>query len=115
IHGVSDFDVVDHTAADESDFAADPSSDVDDLLDAVDGGGETGKDNAPGRRAAEFFDARDDGALGGSEAGALDVGGIAEKGQDTFAAVAGESVEIEWRAVHGSLVDLEVACMDDHA
>ena len=35
IHRVRDFDVVDHAAADEGDFAADAPGDVDDLLDAV--------------------------------------------------------------------------------
>ncbi len=115
IHGVRDFDVVDHAAADESDFAADASSDVDHLLNAMDGGSETGKDDAARRGTAEFFDARDDGALGRSEAGALDVGGIAEKSEDAFGAVAGEGVEIEGSAVDGSLVDLEVAGVNDDA
>jgi hypothetical protein len=34
--GVGNFDVVDHAAADEGDFAADAGGDVDDLLDTVD-------------------------------------------------------------------------------
>ena len=115
IHGVRDFDVVDHAAADEGNFAADASGDVDHLLDAVNGRGEAGKDDPARRGAAKLFDAGDDGAFGGSEAGALDVCGIAEKREDAFAAVAGESVEIEGRAVYGSLIDLEVAGVNDDA
>src|SRR5277367_1289833 len=37
IHGVRDFYVVDHAAADERDFAADAPGDVDHLLNAVNG------------------------------------------------------------------------------
>ena len=77
---VRDFDVVDHAAADEGDFAADARGDVDDLLDAVDGGGEAGQDDTARGRAAEIFEARDYGAFGRGEAGALDVGGVAEEG-----------------------------------
>src|ERR1700676_27183 len=115
IHGVRDFDVVDHAAAYEGDFAADAAGDVDNLLDAVDRGRETRKDDAARCGAAKLFDTRNDGALGGSEAGALDVGGIAEKGEDAFGAVASESVEIEGGAVNGSLVDLEIAGVNNDA
>src|SRR5580692_5701753 len=107
LHRVRDFDVVDHAAADKGYFATHTSGDVDDLLDAVNRGCETGKDHAARCGAAKLFDARDDGALGGSEAGALDVGGVAEKRQDAFGAVAREGVQIEGSAVNGSLVDLE--------
>ena len=77
--GVSDFDVVDHAAADEGDFAANARGDVDNLLDAMDRRSETRKDDAAGRGAAEFLYAGDDIALGAGEAGALDVGGVTEK------------------------------------
>ena len=110
-----DFDVVDHAAADEGDFAIDARGDVDDLLDAVDAAGEAGEDDAARGGAAEIFEARDDGALGRSEAGALDVGGVAEERENAFVAVAREGVEIEAGAVNGSLVDLEVAGVDDDA
>src|SRR5580692_3598091 len=115
VHGVRDLDVVDHAAANEGDFAADASGDVDDLLDAVNRGSKTGKNDTARSGAAELFDARDNGALGRSEAGALDVGGVAEKGQDAFGAVAGEGVEVEGGAVDRSLVDLEVASVNDDA
>src|SRR5580698_11525243 len=115
VHGVCDLDVVDHAAANEGDFASNASSDVDDLLDAVNRGSETGKNDAARSGAAELFDARDDGALGRSEAGALDVGGVAEKGQDAFGAVTSEGVKIEGGAVDRSLVDLEVASVNDDA
>ncbi len=49
------------------------------------------------------------------EAGALDVGGVGEKGEDTFVAVAGEGVEVEGRATDGRLVDLEIAGVNDDA
>src|SRR5260370_26783441 len=80
LEGVGDLDVVDHAAADEGDFAADTGSDVDDLLDAVDRRGKAGKDDAARGGATKLFDARDDVAFGAGEAGALDVGGVAEEG-----------------------------------
>ena len=49
---VGDFDVVDHAAADEGDFAANAIGDVDDLLNAVDGGGEAREDHAARRGTA---------------------------------------------------------------
>src|ERR1700752_4429312 len=90
--GVGDLDVVDHAAADEGDFAADARGDVDHLLYAVDRRSEAGKDDAARGGAAKLFDARDDGALGAGKAGALDVGGVGEKSEDAFVAVAGEGV-----------------------
>src|ERR1700680_4251007 len=56
IHGVRDFDVVDHAAAYEGDFAADAAGDVDDLLDAVDRGRETRNDDAARCGAAKLFE-----------------------------------------------------------
>src|SRR6266478_8263992 len=100
--GVGDFDVVDHAAADESDFAADAGSDVDDLLNTVDGGREARQNDAARGGAAKFFDARDDVAFGAGEAGALDVGGVGEKREDAFVAVTGEGVEIKGGAADGS-------------
>ncbi len=78
-HRVRDFDVVHHAAADEGDFAVDARGDVDDLLNAVDAAGEAGENDAARGGTAEIFEARDDGTFGGSEAGALDVGGIGKR------------------------------------
>src|SRR5580693_8125734 len=55
---VRDFDVVDHAATDESYLAADARGDVDDLLNAVDGGCEARQHYATGGGAAEIFEAR---------------------------------------------------------
>src|SRR5229473_164970 len=69
--GVGDFDVVDHAAADEGDFAANARGDVDHLLDAMDRGGEARKDDAARGGATKLFDTRDYIALGAGEAGAF--------------------------------------------
>src|ERR1700722_11365502 len=89
---VRDLDVVDHAAADEGYFAAYAGGDVDDLLDAVDGGSETRQDNTPRGGAAKILKARDYGAFGRSEAGALHVCRVAEQGQDAFVTVTRERV-----------------------
>src|SRR5271156_1832057 len=48
---VRDFDVVDHAAADDADFAADHPRNVNDLLDAMDGARKAGDDHFLGRGA----------------------------------------------------------------
>jgi len=48
---MGDLHVVDHAAADEGYFAADARSDIDNLLDAVNGRGEAGQ-NYPARGRA---------------------------------------------------------------
>jgi hypothetical protein len=114
-HRVRDFDVVDHAAADERDFAVNARGDVDDLLNPVDAAGEAGENDAPRSGTAEIFETRDNGAFGRREAGALDVGGVGEEREDAFVAVAREGVKIESGAVDGGLIDLEVAGVDDDA
>src|SRR5579885_117796 len=112
---VGDFDIIDHAAADKSDFAVDALSDVNDLLDAVNRGSEAGEDDAAGRGTAQVLDARNDGALGLGEAGALDIRGIAEESEDAFVAIAGEGVKIELPVVHRRLVNFEITGVDDDA
>ncbi len=51
----------------------------------------------------------------GVKPGTLDVGGVREKREDAFVAVARECVKVKAGAVDGSLVDFEVAGVDDDA
>ncbi len=74
IEGVSDFDVIDHGAADEADFASRGDSNIDDLLDSMDRGSEAGDDDAARGSAEKLFQADDHSAFGGSETGTLDIG-----------------------------------------
>src|SRR5207245_11326392 len=92
--GVGNLDVVDHAAADEGDFAVDARGNVDDLLNAMNGGSEAGKNHAPRRRAAQFLNSRNDGALGWRESRPLHVGRVAEERQHAFASVFRESTTI---------------------
>src|SRR2546425_6004531 len=109
-----DFDVVHHAAADKGHLSADALRDFDDLLDAVDGRCKAGEHDLARRRAAEFFNARDNGALSWREAGPLDVRAVAEERQDSLVAAAREGVHIERGAIHRRVVDLEVAGVEDH-
>src|SRR5581483_1523568 len=79
-----DFDVIDHAAADKGDFAVNAPSDVNDLLGEVHRGSEAGENDAARSGTPEVLDARNDGALGLCEAGALDVRGNAEDSEDDF-------------------------------
>ena len=113
VHAVRDLDVIDHAAADESDFAADGGGDVHDLLDARDRRCEAGDDHFARRRAREFLDARADGPLRRRVAGALDVGAVAEQREHAFRAVAREGVQVKRLAVDRRRVHLEIAGVND--
>src|SRR5262249_48855372 len=102
-------------AADEGDFSPNAEGDVDDLLNAVNRGGEAGQNHATRRGAAELFDAGHDGAFRRGEARAFDVGGITEEREHSFVAVTREGVQVERSTVDGCLVDFEITGMDDNA
>src|SRR5690242_12940765 len=92
---MSDFDVVHHAAAHERDLAADFETDVDHLLNAMNGRSEARQDDAARRRARKFFDARNNGAFRRRITWALHVGGVTEEGKDSFVAVAREGMNVE--------------------
>src|SRR6266850_4544895 len=75
---VRNLDVIDHAAADEGNFAIYARSNVNDLLDSVNGGSEARENYAPRRRAAQLFNARNDRTFRRREARTLHVRGIAE-------------------------------------
>src|SRR6267378_4111652 len=75
---VRDFHIVDHTAADKCDFAVHARSNVNHLLNSMYGRSKTGKNHAPRRRAAQFFDAWNNGALRRRETGTLHIRRVAE-------------------------------------
>src|SRR6516164_4744295 len=62
---------------------------------------------------AELFDARHDGAFGWRVARALHIGGVGKKSEDTFAAIAGECSDVKAFAIDWSVVDFEVAGVND--
>src|SRR6266850_5599970 len=112
---VRDFHVINHATADERNFAVHARSNVNDLLNSVNGGSEARQDHAARRRAAQLLDTRNNRPLGWRETGALDVCRIAEEREHAFVAVFCERMKIKRRAADGRLVDLEVARVNDHA
>ena len=113
--GVRDLHVVDHAAPDERHFAAHARPNVDDLLNAMNRRSEARQDHAPRRRAAQFFNSRNDSPLRWRKPGPLHVRRIAEQRQHSLRPVFGERVQIKRRAAHWRLVNLEISGMDDHA
>ena len=108
--------VVDHAAAAEGHLAALLDGQVDDLLDAVDVGRKGGDDDPLVPRLGEqVVDAGGHLLLGGGEAGALGVGGVAQQGQHPPLAVLGQGGQVGGAAGQGGVVDLEVAGLDHHA
>ena len=109
--------VGDHAAPTDGDLAARLNRQVDDLLHAVDVGGERCHDDAAlaglGKQAAHAFG---DGLFSGGEARALCVGGICQQRQHTLAAILGNRGQVG-HSVAGQrrVVDLEVTGVDDHA
>ena len=108
--------VVGHAAAAHCHLAAVLHRQVDDLLDAVEVGGEGGDDDALFVRPAEQVrKALGHLLLGGGEAGALGVGGIAQQRQHALGAVLREGGQVGGPAGEGGVVHLEVAGLDDDA
>ncbi len=68
-------------------------------LDAMDGGGEAGEEEAALGGSEDVVEARDDGLLAGGEAGAVDVGGVLQEAEDVLLAEVGKGLEIEGMAV----------------
>src|SRR5690242_6200658 len=84
-------------------------------LDAVNGRGEAGDEQAPlcpGEHLVELAPHR---ALTRRVAGPLDVGGILKQRQHSLLAVFGEGMQVEQPVIGGCGVHLEVAGVDDHA
>ena len=115
VEAVRDLDVVHHAAPDEPDLAPHAARDIDHLLNAVHRAREARDDNFFGRRAEKLFEAHHHRALGGREAGALDVGAVAEEREHALLPVARERVQVERFAIDGSRIDLEIAGVDDDA
>ena len=104
-----------HAAARDGDLAADRRRRVDDLLDAVDVGGEGRDDDALLAAGKEPVEGLADHALAHRVAGALDVRGVREQREHALLAQLAEAREVDDLAVDGRGVDLEVARVDDGA
>ena len=112
---LGDFSGVIDGSADEGDLAAVLVGKVHGDLDAVDGGGEAGEEEALLGGSEDVVEAGNDGLFAGGEAGAVDVGGVLEEEEDTLLAEVGEGLEIEGVAVGGGEIDFEVSGVDDDA
>jgi hypothetical protein len=104
-----------HGAADDGDLAAVLAGQLEGDADAVDGGREAAEEELLFGARKDFVEAGNDGALAGRVAGALDVGGVLQQGEDAALAVFGEGVQVEGVAVDGREIDFEVAGVDDDA
>ena len=62
-----------------------------------------------------FVQAGNDGAFAGRVAGALDIGGVLQKGEHAAFAVFGEGMQVEGLVVERREIDFEVAGVDDDA
>src|SRR5947209_384218 len=104
-----------HAAADERDLAAVLVGHFHRELDAMDGRGKAGDEEALLGRAEDVFKARADSTLARRVPGALDVGGILKEREDAALAVVGEGVQVEEAIVRGRGIDFEISGMDDDA
>src|SRR6266545_2919516 len=108
-----DVDVFPEGAADQTNLSLVLERDVDRLLHPVNVRGERGAEDAPLALGDDLAEDLAHGLLRQRDAWALGVRGIAE--QDVHAAVAkiGELAKVRTEAVHGRVVDLVVAGVDD--
>src|SRR5579885_877860 len=103
-----------HGAPDEGDLAAVLPGEFDGKLNAVDGGRETGDEEAALGAGEDFVELTANGAFAGRVAFALDVGRVLQQREHAFLPVFGEGVQIEEAVVGGRRVDFKVARMDHH-
>ncbi len=102
-----------HGAADDGDLAAEGLRGVEHLLDARDVGGEGGHDDAAFEAFHDLPEGLAHGALGGRVAGVLGPRRVRHEAEDALLAEARQVVEVGELAVHGRVVELEVAGVDD--
>ena len=91
------------------------SRQIENLLQAVNGGAEAGDHQSARRAHEQIFQARADGALALGVAGPVDVGRIRHQQQHAALAVLGQRVQIEQLVVGGRGVHLEIAGVNDDA
>src|SRR5699024_8991882 len=108
-----DLHVAHHRPADEGDVAAVGVGGVEQLLDAVDVGGEGSDDDAAFGGAEEVLEHGADVLLQGSEAGDLGVRRVRHEQVHALLAEAGEGAQVGDAAVERQLVHLEVAGVED--
>ena len=104
-----------HAAAGERDLALVFDAVIDDLLDAVDVGGEGGDDDAFVTAAENVVEALADLAFAHGKAGAFGVGALVEHGEYARLADLAEAGEVDGFAFDRGQVDLVVAGHDDGA
>ena len=104
-----------HAAPGDADLAAVLHRHVDDLLQAVDVGGEGGDDDALVAALEELVEARADLALGVGVAGLFHIGGVAHQRENALVAQLAQAHQIHHAAGDRRHVDLEVAGVDDGA
>ena len=108
-----DLSVVDHAAPAEDDPASKTLRQLNDLLEAGDVGREGGDEQSRVTLLKDLFEISPYFALGRGVALTLHVSRVGEEKQDPFLSVGGESLEIEPLVIHGCIVDLEVAGVND--
>jgi hypothetical protein len=111
----ADGDVLAHRAADQRDLAVERRGGVDDLLHAVDVGGEAGDDDAALGAREDLLEVRADDRLRRREAVAVGVGRVAAEQQHALGAELREARDVGRLAVDRRLVELVVAGQQDRA
>ena len=112
---VRDLGGVVHAAAEERHLAAVLVREIQNLLQAVNGGAEAGDHQAARRAHEQILEARAHGAFAFGVAGPIDVGRIRHQQQHAALAVFGQRVQIEEHVVGGRRIDFEIAGVNDHA
>ena len=106
---LGDLDVLEHRAAEDADLAVELLRHVEHNLEAVDGRGEGGDDDAPFGLVENLLEGRDDGALRGRAARHGRVGRVGGEREHALLPVAAEGAQVDGLADDGRLVHLVVA------
>src|SRR6266511_5019635 len=110
-----DPEVLLHRPADDGYLAIERRGGVQDLLDARDVARERGDDNPPVDRFHDLAEGIADGPLRRGIARVLGAGGVGQQADDALRTQPGQNREVGQLAVHGCVVELEVAGVDNRA
>ena len=110
-----DTDVGPHALAAEVDFTAALKSEIDDLLNPGDVGGEDRRDDSSFGRAEDPLERHPHISFAQGESVLFGVCGIGEQGKDALASVMGKPGKVGHDSIHRGVVHLEIARVDQDA
>ncbi len=111
---VCDLRHTDHAPANHNHFPAKLLGQLDNLLEAVNGGTEAGDQQALFRAVEDILKPRTNGSLGFRIPRTVGIGGIGEQQQNSPLAIVGKGMQVKQFVIGGGGIDFEIARVNHH-